>query len=91
MTQKELAEKLGVTDRAISKWKNGRGMPELSLMKGVWNSFRDIYRNGRKNCKPRMKELVQRIVRADMPIAVTKDIGHGTDAKAIIIGKEYRF
>lgn len=44
-----------------------------------------------KNCKPRMKELVQRIVRADMPIAVTKDIGHGTDAKAIIIGKEYRF
>ena len=48
MTQKELAEKLGVTDRAISKWKNGRGMPELSLMKGVWNSFRDIYRNGRK-------------------------------------------
>ena len=33
MTQKELAEKLGVTDRAISKWENGRGMPELSLMK----------------------------------------------------------
>lgn len=33
MTQKELAEKLGVTDRAISKWENGRGMPELSLIK----------------------------------------------------------
>lgn len=33
MTQKELAEKIGVTDRAISKWENGRGMPELSLMK----------------------------------------------------------
>lgn len=33
MTQKQLAEKLGVTDRAISKWENGRGMPELSLMK----------------------------------------------------------
>ena len=32
MTQKELAEKLGVTDRAISKWENGRGMPELSLI-----------------------------------------------------------
>ena len=30
MTQKELAEKLGVTDRAISKWENGRGMPENS-------------------------------------------------------------
>ena len=33
MTQKELADKIGVTDRAISKWENGRGMPELSLMK----------------------------------------------------------
>ena len=33
MTQKELAEKLGVTDRAISKWENGRGLPDVSLMK----------------------------------------------------------
>lgn len=33
MSQKELAKKLGVTDRAISKWENGRGMPDLSLMK----------------------------------------------------------
>ena len=33
LTQKELAEKIGVTDRAISKWENGRGMPELSLIK----------------------------------------------------------
>ena len=33
LTQKELAERLGVTDRAISKWENGRGMPEVSLMK----------------------------------------------------------
>lgn len=33
MSQKELAQKIGVTDRAISKWENGRGMPDLSLMK----------------------------------------------------------
>ena len=32
MTQNELAESLGITDRAISKWKNGRGMPDLSLL-----------------------------------------------------------
>ena len=33
MTQQELADKIGVTDRAISKWENGRGSPDLSLMK----------------------------------------------------------
>ena len=32
MTQKELAQKLGVTDRAVSKWENGRCMPDLSLI-----------------------------------------------------------
>lgn len=32
MTQKDLAEKLGVTDRAVSKWETGRCMPDLSLL-----------------------------------------------------------
>jgi len=32
MTQQELAEKIGVTDRAISKWENGRGTPDISLL-----------------------------------------------------------
>ena len=32
LTQNELAEKLGVTDRAVSKWENGRAMPDSSLM-----------------------------------------------------------
>lgn len=33
LTQVELAEKLGVTDRSISKWENGKCMPDLSLFK----------------------------------------------------------
>jgi transcriptional regulator with XRE-family HTH domain len=33
MTQLDLARKLGVTDRAVSKWENGRGMPDISLIK----------------------------------------------------------
>jgi len=37
MTQIELANLLGVTDRAISKWENGRGMPDLSLIKSLCN------------------------------------------------------
>lgn len=33
MTQKELSERLGVTDRAVSKWENGRGLPDFSCVK----------------------------------------------------------
>ena len=32
MTQKNLADKLGISDRAISKWENGRGVPDVSLL-----------------------------------------------------------
>lgn len=30
-TQSQLAEKLGITDKAVSKWETGRSMPDLSL------------------------------------------------------------
>ena len=32
LTQMQLAEKLNITDRAISKWENGRAMPDSSIM-----------------------------------------------------------
>ena len=33
LTQAELGEKLGVTEKSISNWENGRNMPDLSLFK----------------------------------------------------------
>ena len=33
MTQQDLAEHLGVTDKSIGNWENGRNMPDLSLFK----------------------------------------------------------
>ncbi len=32
LTQAQLAEKLNITDRAVSKWETGRAMPDSSLM-----------------------------------------------------------
>ena len=32
MTQKELAETIGVSNKAVSKWENGNGMPEMSIL-----------------------------------------------------------
>ena len=32
MTQIQLAEKLGITDRAVSKWETGKSLPDSSIM-----------------------------------------------------------
>ncbi len=32
MTQKELAEHIGVTEQAVSNWENGRRLPDISLL-----------------------------------------------------------
>ena len=32
LTQMQLAEKLGITDKAISKWERGIAMPDSSIM-----------------------------------------------------------
>lgn len=32
LTQANLAEKLGITDRAVSKWENGKCLPDASIM-----------------------------------------------------------
>ena len=32
LTQMQLAERLGITDRAVSKWENGKSMPDSSIM-----------------------------------------------------------
>ena len=40
MTQAELAEKLNITDRAISKWETGKGMPDSSIMLDLCNELK---------------------------------------------------
>ncbi len=37
LTQQKLAEKLNITDRAISKWETGKGMPDSSIMMELCN------------------------------------------------------
>lgn len=35
LTQAQLAEKLGITDRAVSKWETGKSLPDASIMLDV--------------------------------------------------------
>lgn len=38
-TQADLAEKLGITDRAISKWENGKSLPDAGIMLELCNEL----------------------------------------------------
>ena len=39
LTQMQLAEKLNITDRTISKWENGKRMPDSSIMIDLCNEL----------------------------------------------------
>ncbi|MEY8336409.1 LD-carboxypeptidase [Lachnospiraceae bacterium 62-35] len=41
-----------------------------------------------EKCIPTVETLVSEIAGKDLPIAVTEDIGHGTDSRGIVIGRE---
>lgn len=62
MTQNELSEKLGVTDKSISNWENGRNMPDLSLFKPLCEllniSINDLI-SGEKVSKDKYQEKLE--------------------------------
>jgi len=58
LTQSELAEKLSVTSQAISKWENGRGIPDIEMLNKLSEIFnvdiKDII-NGKETKKENIK------------------------------------
>ncbi len=40
MTQMQFAEKLGVSDKAVSKWETGKGYPDITLLEPIAAIFR---------------------------------------------------
>lgn len=66
MTQQELANKIGVTDRAISKWENGRGMPDLSLLNPLCDvlniSINELLSGKRLDKKDYQEKLEENII-----------------------------
>lgn len=65
MTQSELGEKLGVTEKSISNWENGRNMPDLSLFKPLCdelditiNDFMSGERINKENYQERFEENI---------------------------------
>ena len=39
LTQTALAEMLGISNRTVSKWENGDGLPDISLLPSIAKTF----------------------------------------------------
>lgn len=60
-TQRELAERLGVTDKAVSKWETGKSMPDNSIILELCSELKiDVNEllSGEKILKENYKEKV---------------------------------
>ena len=61
LTQKELADKYGVTYQAVSKWENGKNLPDISLIRQMSKDFNvsieDIL-DGEDNKRKNKKKLI---------------------------------
>ena len=59
LTQKEFADKFGVTYQAVSKWENGKNIPDLAIIKQICDEYNidiDEILNGKK--KSKRKKLI---------------------------------
>lgn len=61
LTQKELADSLGVTYQAVSKWENGKNLPDISILKKISEDYKiDIeeFLNGNYSTKNRQPKNI---------------------------------
>ncbi|MGO5357994.1 helix-turn-helix domain-containing protein [Anaerofustis sp. LCP19S3_F7] len=72
LTQEQLAEKLNVSNKSVSRWENGKTMPDLSLLVMICEEF-DItiseLLNGRRMNIDELKQLkdtVERLINYSM-------------------------
>ena len=65
LTQKELADKYGVTYQAVSKWENGKNLPDISLIRQMSKDFNvsieDIL-DGEENKNKKSKIIILTII-----------------------------
>lgn len=65
LTQAQLAEKLNITDRAVSKWERGKSMPDSSIMPELCDilkiSLNDLF-NGEASVMENYKEKSEKLI-----------------------------
>lgn len=65
LTQKQFADKYNVTYQAVSKWENGKNMPDVALIKQISKDFNisleEIY-NGELNINKKKNNFIVYII-----------------------------
>lgn len=66
LTQKDLAEKLSISDKIVSRWETGRSLPDVEMMKHIANALNttisDLYDAlDEKDCHNEEKENYERV------------------------------
>ncbi len=62
LTQKEFADKLNVTAQAVSKWENGRGLPDIEILQKISSEFHINIDNILTATNPKKKKNIKMIV-----------------------------
>lgn len=84
LTQKELADTLGVTDKAVSKWETGKSYPDVALLPKLTSAlgvsvdvllaneknFKEVERNAMKEKINKMLPLICNAVALAMGVAL---------------------
>ncbi len=89
MTQKQLAEKLSITDKAVSKWERGLGYPDITtlpLLAEILGVTVDELLNGKQedNQTPKAEILVQNTLQYAQKVSITKEKNSRSIAKFVI-------
>ena len=67
LTQRDLAEKLNITDRAISKWENGNCLPDASIMHDLCKilniTVNDLFSGENVDIKDNEKKLEENLIK----------------------------
>ena len=85
LTQKELADKLGVTYQAVSKWENGKNIPDMAVLKEISNIFNvniDEIISGEKNDNVKKNKVLPLVIIGILVVLVIVQI-------VIIINNEH--
>ena len=73
MTQTQLGEKLGVTDKAVSRWERGVGFPDISLLEPLAQTLEvsvvELIRSERMEEKELPTETVEQVVIQTLDLA----------------------